>query len=78
MLDAERDLSLVSIDFAKARYRYVLNSLQLKQAVGSLNVEDINKLNVWFAFSGRKVIRPALTELVYPRDREITPSYNFV
>jgi len=73
VLDAERDLSLVSIDFAKARYRYVLNSLQLKQAVGSLNVEDINKLNVWFAFSGRKVIRPALTELVYPRDREITP-----
>lgn len=72
VLDAERDLSLVSIDYAKARYRYVLNSLQLKQAVGSLNEEDINKLNTWFALGGRKIIRPALTDLVYFDDGEST------
>jgi len=72
VLDAERDLSLVSIDYAKARYRYVLNSLQLKQAVGSLSEEDITKLNIWFALGDRKVIRPALTELVYAHDSEVT------
>ncbi|MBM9518797.1 TolC family outer membrane protein [Desulforhopalus vacuolatus] len=48
ILDAERDVSLVSIDYAKARYRYVLNSLQLKQAAGSLTANDLDNLNKWF------------------------------
>ena len=61
VLDAERDLSLVSIDYAKARYRYVLNSLQLKQAVGSLTANEMGKLNQWFAAGERKVLVPAIT-----------------
>jgi outer membrane protein len=62
VLDAERDLSLVSIDYAKSRYRYVLNSLQLKQAVGSLTADDVLKLNQWFAAGGRRVVAPAFTD----------------
>ncbi|PHR29376.1 MAG: type I secretion protein TolC [Desulfotalea sp.] len=65
VLDAERDLSLVSIDYAKSRYRYVLNSLQLKQAVGTLTVDDVAKLNQWFVVSDRKVVEPAFTEMMF-------------
>ncbi len=48
VLDAERDVSLVSIDYARARYRYILNSLKLKAAVGSLAAQDVVDLNPWF------------------------------
>ncbi len=48
VLDAERDLSLVRIDYAQARYNYILNSLKLKQAVGSLISQDLVDLDQWF------------------------------
>lgn len=47
VLDAERDLALVSIDHAQARYDYILNSLRLKQAVGSLAEKDLRDLERW-------------------------------
>ncbi len=48
VLDAERDLSLVSIDYAQARYDYILNSLKLKLAVGTLNGDDLLAIEQWF------------------------------
>jgi outer membrane protein len=48
VLDAERDLSLVSIDYARARYKYILSNLKLKQAVGILSPEDVVELDSWF------------------------------
>jgi outer membrane protein len=48
VLDAERDLSLVSIDHAQARYDYILNSLKLKQAVGTLEDKDLMEISRWF------------------------------
>lgn len=48
VLDAERDLYLVRQDYAQARYDYLLNSLRLKQAVGSLSGEDLQQLDAWF------------------------------
>lgn len=47
VLDAERDLALVSIDHAQARYDYILNSLRLKQAVGTLAEKDLQDLENW-------------------------------
>jgi outer membrane protein len=47
VLDAERDLALVSIDHAQARYDYILNSLRLKQAVGTLTEQDLQDLENW-------------------------------
>ena len=47
VLDAERDLSLANIDYAKSRYDYLLNSLKLKQAVGSLTENDLSQLDQW-------------------------------
>lgn len=48
VLDAERDVSMISIDYSRARYRYILNSLKLKQAVGTLSEQDVTNLNTWF------------------------------
>lgn len=47
VLDAERDLSLANIDYAKSRYGYLINNLKLKQAVGVLVEEDIVLLEQW-------------------------------
>jgi outer membrane protein len=45
VLDAERDLYAAKRDSAKARYEYLLNRLRLKQAVGTLNDEDLAAIN---------------------------------
>jgi len=38
-------LFLSQFQYAQARYQYVLDTLRLKQAVGTLNPEDIYDLN---------------------------------
>ena len=42
-----RNLFRAKRDYAQARYDYLLNTLQLKQAVGSLNVMDLQAINNW-------------------------------
>jgi len=34
-------------DYASSRYAYILSSLRLKQAAGTLSVEDLNEINKW-------------------------------
>ena len=41
VIDAERDLYAAKRDAAQARYDYQLNALRLKQAAGSLNIDDL-------------------------------------
>jgi outer membrane protein len=48
VLDAERDLYLAKQDYAQARYDYILNSMRLKQAVSTLEEEDLVLVNQWF------------------------------
>lgn len=45
VLDAERDLYLIMRDHAQARYDYLLSTLRLKQAAGTLRVEDLARIN---------------------------------
>ena len=45
VLNAQRSLFLSQFQYASARYRYVLNTLRLKQTVGVLASEDIYNLN---------------------------------
>lgn len=47
VLDAARDLFRARRDLAAARYEYVQNTLRLKQAVGTLNEEDLMQVNAW-------------------------------
>lgn len=45
VLDAQRDLFLARRDLAQARYDYLLNSLKLKQAAGTLSEADLESIN---------------------------------
>lgn len=47
VLDSQRNLYSTVNDYAQARYNYILNGLSLKQAAGTLSVEDINVVNAW-------------------------------
>ena len=47
VLDAERDAYEARRDHARSRYEYLLNSLRLKYAVGTLNVSDLENINNW-------------------------------
>jgi outer membrane protein len=49
VLDAERDLYQAKNELAQARYDYIFNNLKLRQAVGSLSADDLNRANVWFS-----------------------------
>lgn len=47
VLDAQRDLFRAKRDYSDARYSYILNLLKLKQSTGTLDVEDLKKINAW-------------------------------
>ena len=47
VLDAERDTYGAKRDHARARYEFLLNSLRLKHAVGTLSETDIEGVNAW-------------------------------
>lgn len=49
VLDAERAYYVALRDYANARYDYVVNSLQLKQAAGILSPNDLLELNNWLS-----------------------------
>ncbi|MCS5564347.1 TolC family outer membrane protein [Marinobacter sp.] len=49
VLDAERAYYVALRDFANARYDYVINTLQLKQAAGTLSPQDLAALNNWLS-----------------------------
>ncbi len=47
VVDAQRSLLLAMRDYARARYDYILNTLRLKQAAGTLSPDDLNAINQW-------------------------------
>lgn len=49
VLDAERAYYVALRDYANARYDYVNNTLQLKQAAGTLSPQDLIELNNWLS-----------------------------
>jgi len=49
VLDAERDLYLILRDHAQARYEYLIDTLRLKQAAGTLSIEDLTRINAVLA-----------------------------
>ena len=51
VLDAEQNYYISLQDYANARYDYVINTLSLKQAAGTLSPEDLLELNKWLSAS---------------------------
>ena len=49
VLDSRRNLLAAQTNYARSRYDYVLNLLQLKRAAGTLSAEDIAEVNGWLA-----------------------------
>lgn len=49
VLDAERAYYIALRDYSNARYDYVINTLQLKQAAGTLSPQDLLELNNWLS-----------------------------
>ncbi|GMR16268.1 MAG: outer membrane channel protein TolC [Gammaproteobacteria bacterium] len=47
VLNSQRELYRARRDYAQARYNYVLETLSLKLAAGTLSVVDLEKLNPW-------------------------------
>ncbi len=45
VLDGQRDLYFVQGDYSRARYDYLLSTLKLKQATGSLSIADLEEVN---------------------------------
>ena len=55
VLDAERAYYVALRDYANARYDYVINTLQLKQAAGTLSPQDLIDLNNWLSANARGI-----------------------
>jgi outer membrane protein len=47
VLDSRRDLFAALRDYANARYEYILSTLRLKQAAGTITVNDLLEINQW-------------------------------
>ncbi len=47
VLDAQRALFSAKSDYARARYDYIVESLRLKQAAGTLSPADLQQINTW-------------------------------
>lgn len=47
VLDAQRALYAAQRDYSQSRYNYIVATLNLKQAAGSLTVEDLKQVNEW-------------------------------
>lgn len=47
VLTAENNLQQQRTNYAQSRYNYILDELKLKQAAGSLGVEDIQQVETW-------------------------------
>ncbi|HJP34975.1 MAG TPA: TolC family outer membrane protein [Gammaproteobacteria bacterium] len=47
VLVSQNTLARAQTNFARSRYDYILNVLRLKQAAGSLSVDDLDEVNSW-------------------------------
>jgi len=49
VLNVRRELFRARRDYASSRYDYILSSLRLKQAAGTVSVDDLGQINQWLA-----------------------------
>lgn len=47
VLNSQRDLYRAKLNYALARYEYILETLRLKQAAGTLSKQDLLAINAW-------------------------------
>ena len=47
VLDSQREMFRAKRDYALARYEYIMETLRLKQAAGTLSKQDLQAINKW-------------------------------
>ena len=47
VLDARRSLFLAETQYARSKYDYLINIIKLKQAAGTLTIEDVSEVSGW-------------------------------
>jgi outer membrane protein len=47
VLNVQSNLRRAETTYARSRYDYIINTLRLKQASGSLAVEDVREVDGW-------------------------------
>ena len=47
VLNVRRDLFRARRDYAQSRYDYIVNTLRLKQAAGTVSIDDLSQINQW-------------------------------
>jgi len=47
VLNVRRSLFSARRDYAAARYEYIVDTLNLKQAAGTVSIDDLNRINQW-------------------------------
>ena len=47
VLVSQNSLAQAETNLARSKYDYILNILKLSQSVGSLSIDDLNKVNEW-------------------------------
>ena len=52
MLDAQRDLFQAQRDYLRERYDYIRQMLKLEELAGTLDEEDVRRVNTLLANSG--------------------------
>lgn len=72
VLEAEQEYYLALSSYANARYDYVLNSLRLKQAAGTLSPQDVRDLNRWLSAAAPGI--EALAQQVQEEAESVEPS----
>ncbi len=56
VLDSQREHLRAQRNYARARYDYLLNTLRLKQAAGTLSGEDVTAVNRWLSEDAKPTI----------------------
>ena len=58
VLDAQQKLYSAAGDYLNARYDFIVNTLQLKQAAGTLSPQDLTDLNQWMVAASDELAIP--------------------
>ena len=58
VLDAQQKLYSAAGDYLNARYDFIVNTLQLKQAAGTLSPQDLTDLNEWMVAASNELAIP--------------------
>jgi outer membrane protein len=74
VLEAQKDLFSAEKDYARDRFAYLLNTLKLKQAAGTLSPNDLHNINGWL--TAADAVKPSAATTVSKQSKAKTTKKN--